>query len=124
LKPNSKVLADIIESVGGVREQTIYVGDSLTKDIAMAQEAGVIDVFASYGVMQHREQYQLLRRVSHWTDAQVERERQVRTSRSIQASYTLRERFGEVLGLFDVERFVARFSTDAPTRAWGRGSQG
>ena len=104
VKPNAKVLADIIEDVGAAPEQAIYVGDSLTKDIVMAQDAGVTDVFASYGVVQHREEYELLRRVSHWTDAEIEQERKMRTLQRTRASYTLTE-FAGLLDLFEFEPF-------------------
>jgi FMN phosphatase YigB (HAD superfamily) len=108
VKPNRKVLADIMKSVGVTPDQTIYVGDSLLKDVAMAQEAKVADVFARYGVVQHRDHYELLRRVSHWTDAEIERERKMRALQSIQASYTLTVGFAELLDLFEFEPFVAQ----------------
>ncbi len=108
VKPNARVLADIIAGVGTAPERTIYVGDSLTKDIAMAQEAGVADVFARYGVMQHREEYESLRRVSHWTDADIERERKLRALQDVRPAYTLNERFEELLDLFDFVPFEAR----------------
>jgi len=108
VKPNAKVLADIMEDVGADPEQSIYVGDSLVKDIAMAQEAGVTDVFARYGVMQHREEYELLRRVSHWTDADIERERKTRALQNVHASYTVTEAFAGLLDLFEFEPFVTR----------------
>ncbi len=108
VKPNPKVLADIVESVGASPERTLYVGDSLLKDVAMAQEVGLADVFARYGVLQHRDHYDLLRRVSHWTDAEIQRERAMRALQSIRASYTLSGTFSELLDLFQFEAFVAR----------------
>lgn len=48
------------------------------KDVAMAQKVGVVDVHAAYGVVQHRPEYDLLRRVSHWTADDVECERGLR----------------------------------------------
>ncbi len=108
VKPNAKVLADIMADVGADPEQAIYVGDSLVKDIAMAQEAGVTDVFARYGVMQRREEYELLRRVSHWTDADIERERRMRALQNVHASYTVTEAFAGLLDLFEFEPFVTR----------------
>jgi phosphoglycolate phosphatase len=107
VKPNAKVLADIIEGIGGTPERTIYVGDSPTKDIAMAQEAGVADVFARYGVMQYREGYELLRRVSHWSDADIERERRLRALQDVHPTYALTDAFAELLDLFEFEPFAA-----------------
>src|SRR6202012_3746694 len=75
LKPNAKVLLDIIGSVGSDPARTVYVGDSLFKDVTMAKAAGVLDIHAKYGESQRREEYNLLRKVTHWTDEDVERER-------------------------------------------------
>jgi phosphoglycolate phosphatase len=75
LKPNPAVLSDILRDVGAEPEQAVYVGDSLLKDVWMAQEAGVLDAYAAYGAAQHQEAYELLRRVTHWRDEDVERER-------------------------------------------------
>src|SRR6266481_8366450 len=43
LKPNPKVLLDIIVDIGADPSECIYIGDSLMKDVLMAQEVGVID---------------------------------------------------------------------------------
>ena len=74
LKPNPKVLIDIIDQVGGQKESALYVGDSLMKDVTMAKRAGVTDVYAKYGIAHNRAAYELLRRVTHWPDSDVERE--------------------------------------------------
>jgi len=108
VKPNPLVLADIMRDVGAVRDRTVYVGDSLMKDVLMAQDAGVTDVFAQYGLAQHRDEYELLRRVSHWTDAEIEREKRLAAERKVKPSYTLASHFGEILGLFDFVPFPGR----------------
>jgi phosphoglycolate phosphatase-like HAD superfamily hydrolase len=76
VKPNPEVLLDIIREVGRLPSECIYLGDSNMKDVAMAQDAGVMDVLAGYGAVQHQEEYDLLRQVSHWPDADVQREQQ------------------------------------------------
>jgi len=73
LKPNPKLLADIIIETGGKSSESIYIGDSLMKDIAMAQDARVIDVYAKYGTAQYRPEYELLREVTHWTPEAVQK---------------------------------------------------
>jgi phosphoglycolate phosphatase-like HAD superfamily hydrolase len=45
-KPDASVLRDILSDVGAEPAEAVYVGDSLVKDVAMAQAAGVVDVFA------------------------------------------------------------------------------
>ncbi|MEV0683400.1 HAD family hydrolase [Nocardia sp. NPDC050378] len=101
LKPDVSILRKIITDRGLQPDQVVYVGDSLMKDVAMAQRAGAHDVHAQYGVVQHRAEYELLRRVSHWTDADVERERAIAAGDDIQPNYTLAKGFSELLVRFD-----------------------
>jgi phosphoglycolate phosphatase len=108
VKPNPQVLADIMRDVGAPPACTAYVGDSLMKDVLMAQAAGVTDVFAKYGLAQHRDEYELLRRVSHWTDADIEREKKLKAQHDVYPSFTLNERFSELLDLFEFEPFAER----------------
>jgi hypothetical protein len=114
MKPNPAVLLDIIREVGGDVETTIYVGDSLVKDVSMAQDAGVLDVHARYGTAHTREEYELLRSVTHWTADQVERERTA-SSRTVRPTFVLDRSFQEILDLFEFHSF-----RDAPlARAQG-----
>lgn len=105
-KPNPKILVDIIGQVGGKVENTVYVGDSLVKDVAMAQDAGVTDVWAEYGVAIHREAYELLRRVTHWTQEMVEREKAI-TRKDVRPSFILQKQFVEIVDLFEWISFNA-----------------
>lgn len=95
VKPNSGVVHRILDDEQIGKEEAVYVGDSLFKDIAMAQAAGVLDVHAQYGVSHDRREYELLRRVSHWTDADVDRERQSR--RAVSPSVVLDRGFPQLL---------------------------
>ncbi len=100
LKPNRDILLSILNDAGSKASEAIYIGDSLMKDVAMAQAAGVTDVYASYGNTRDGDAYRLLREVTHWTDAEVERERQIHSQDSVQPSYVLRSGFLELLNLF------------------------
>jgi phosphoglycolate phosphatase len=94
LKPNPAVLLGIITQLGGVRSNTIYIGDDLVKDISMAKDAGVTAVWAEYG--SHKdERYDLLRRVTHWTTGAVELQRTASLTQH-QPDLTIR-RFDELL---------------------------
>src|SRR5262249_21346375 len=77
MKPDAAVLLDIIKHLGVDKSDCVYVGDSLTKDVAMAQDAGVADVYAKYGWVQHTAAYALLREVTHWSNTDVEREKKI-----------------------------------------------
>jgi phosphoglycolate phosphatase len=98
IKPNPDVLLDILDVIGRNAEESVYVGDSLMRDVAMAQDAGVADVYAEYGVVQNHPGYQLLREVSHWTDADVEREKAI-SKRDVIPTHTINN-FSEIKNLF------------------------
>lgn len=106
LKPNPALLLDIIRDVGAPKEKTIYVGDSKMKDVYMAQRGGIIDVWAEYGAVQHKPGYDLLRRVSHWTETDVEKEKEImRDAKQIVPTYVLKHGFKELLDFFDFVPF-------------------
>lgn len=107
LKPSPKVLSDIIAGVGAAPEETIYVGDSLMKDIVMAKAAHVTGVWSKYGVAQNRPEYELLRRVTHWTEKDVGREKKL-TASEIGPDFELGESFSEILQLFEFVSFIPR----------------
>jgi FMN phosphatase YigB (HAD superfamily) len=100
LKPSPDVLKSMVEELRDANE-VAYVGDSLMKDVAMAQSVGAIDVWAKYGVAQDREEYGLLRRVTHWTDADVEREREIAKRPHVTPSVVLHRSFEELLEHFE-----------------------
>lgn len=97
LKPSSKVLRKILDDLGVDRSQCIYVGDSLMKDVSMANDVGVISVHAAYGESHRREPYELLKEVTHWSPEDVAREK---TFTAGIADYSLNTSFTELLDLF------------------------
>lgn len=101
LKPNAEVLRQIMTDVGAAPESTAYVGDNIMKDVAMAKQAGVIDVLAGYGAAQHRDEYELLRRVTHWPKADVDREREMIAAGELEATFTLEKGFAELSDLLE-----------------------
>lgn len=113
LKPNPGLLLDILADAGAEPGDAVYVGDSPMKDIAMARDAGVADALALYGRAQDREGYELLRRVTHWTQEDVERERRILERREISASYVLRDSFAELTELFSFTSFAGKASLQA-----------
>lgn len=102
-KPNPDILRSIINDVGGAIESTAYVGDSLTKDVAMAQAINVLDMWAKYGESHKRAEYELLRRVTHWTPEAVAVEK-AKTAAEVNPTIVLRESFSEVLEYVDPSR--------------------
>jgi phosphoglycolate phosphatase len=97
VKPHPLILSTIIEELGFTKTDTVYVGDNLLKDVFMAQQAGVADAYAAYGAAQHRaEQYELLKKVTHWTPEMVARERAALKPGAVTPTNTLNSSFSEI----------------------------
>ena len=99
-KPDTKVLNKIIFDLGLKKRDCVYVGDSLTKDIAMALDAGVDSVWAKYGEAKDRPGYELLRAVTHWTAEEVEMEKNALNNNKVHPTHTLEWAFEEILNIF------------------------
>lgn len=109
LKPNEQVLRAILEEQAHTPNQALYIGDSLMKDIAMAQSAGVLDVHAAYGLVQHKSEYDLLKRVTHWPEQEVTREESfARPDSQVVPTHVLRAGFGELLSLLKPASAITR----------------
>jgi FMN phosphatase YigB (HAD superfamily) len=106
VKPDDTVLRSIIADLGVPADRTVYIGDSLTKDVAMAQSLGVLAVHATYGVSDSRPEYDLLRRVSHWPRAAIEAERKAAAGAVVVPDYSVLT-FGQLLDFFDFRPQVA-----------------
>lgn len=101
-KPNPELLQDICRREGIRLSDACYVGDSLSRDVSMAKSAGVTAVWARYGTRYERSLWDILVRVTHWTDEDVAREAELSNLYSdIQPDYTIGEFADllEVLGL-------------------------
>jgi phosphoglycolate phosphatase-like HAD superfamily hydrolase len=102
VKPNPDILVQIIADLGAVIDEVVYVGDNILKDVLMAQQAGVTDVHAFYGASQHKPEYALLRKVTHWTPEMVERERHALQPGGLVPTHVLDKNFAQILPLFEV----------------------
>ena len=95
--------------------ETVYVGDSLDRDVEMAQALGVIDVHAKYGETFRKPGYDLLRQVTHWKPEAVTKEASTDTKEKAVASYTLDRGFFELTSMFD---FGLPFNANAHLEIW------
>jgi FMN phosphatase YigB (HAD superfamily) len=96
-KPNPELLQDICRREGIRVSDACYVGDSLSRDVSMAKTAGVISVWARYGTRYEPSLWDILVRVTHWSDEDVAREAALRNLYSdIQPDHTI-ERFADLL---------------------------
>jgi hypothetical protein len=104
-KPDTKVLDAIVSDLGLSKTDCIYVGDNLMKDVAMALDCGVEDVWAKYGQAHRRPEYKLLQDVTHWTAEEVEREQKIKEREHVDPTHTLEQTFSEILDLFNFKDF-------------------
>lgn len=108
LKPNPRVLLDILKTIGSSPDKCAYIGDSLFKDVAMARDVGVLDVHAQYGESQRRPEYKLLQNVSHWTEEDVQRERAITAKgHDFTPTLVLKDSFAEIFMYCDFVPFSA-----------------
>lgn len=100
-KPDTSVLNAMISGLGLSKADCVYVGDNLMKDVAMALDCGVDDVWAKYGQAHKRPEYKLLQDVTHWTPEEVKREQEIKEREHVHPTHTLETYFSEILDLFD-----------------------
>lgn len=72
-KPDPRVLLDISRDMEVPLSETLYIGDSIVRDIGMAKEAGAWAAWARYGTEFDPKHWEALVRVTHWTQEDVER---------------------------------------------------
>lgn len=65
-KPSPIVLDWLLERIAVHREEVVYAGDSLLKDIPMAKEAGVYDCWTAYGAEYSPVDMATLIRLTNW----------------------------------------------------------
>jgi phosphoglycolate phosphatase len=70
-KPAPEVLQQICAGEGVRPWEAVYVGDSLSRDVAMADSAGLIAAYAKYGDTVSEPSLKLLQRVSHWSEKEI-----------------------------------------------------
>ncbi|MCS0723141.1 HAD-IA family hydrolase [Citrobacter freundii] len=98
-KPNPKLLEHICLTENVDIKDAVYVGDSITKDISMAKSIGMKAVWARYGRQFAPELWEILVKITHWTDKDVEREEQLKESFSrVKPDYSINS-FAEILEL-------------------------
>ena len=103
-KPDVRVVLDICRDAGVEVSRTLYVGDSIARDIGMAQSAGAWAAWARYGTVYDRALWQQLVRITHWTQDDVLRaQRAQETYGNVRPNVTL-EQFDQLLLHFRFSR--------------------
>lgn len=101
-KPNPATLLDICDEHRVRPEMALYVGDSLTRDIYMANRAGVHSALAAYGASYDRSLWTKLVRVTHWTEAAVRRAQALNEEASDARPDVVLHRFDELLAYLHI----------------------
>ncbi len=98
MKPDPSVLLEICEREGFQTTDCAYVGDSIARDILMAKRAGAYAIWAAYGAHHDEDEYARLVRISHWTEEDVKRERELKEeAKKINPDFIMTNSFSEVL---------------------------
>lgn len=101
MKPDVDVLLEICENENIPTNEAIYIGDSIPKDVFMANQAGITSVWAKYGSVFEKSLYQKLIRISHWTPEDIKREvRMAKLAENTEANLIADESFSQILPLF------------------------
>jgi phosphoglycolate phosphatase len=105
-KPNPQTLIDICSEFSIEPSASLYIGDSLVRDIYMAKGAGLHSAWARFGTLYDKVLWPQLVRVTHWTDADVERERKLKEdARGIEPDCVL-DNFADIFQHFEFKSAV------------------
>jgi FMN phosphatase YigB (HAD superfamily) len=97
-KPDPRVLLDIARIENTNPKSVAYIGDSISKDVLMAKNAGCFSIWAKYGVRRDPAMYERLVRISHWTDHDIKRERDFAAEAAkIDADFVCEKSISEIL---------------------------
>jgi FMN phosphatase YigB (HAD superfamily) len=97
-KPDPEIVLEICRRNAMPTGASIYVGDSVARDILMAKRAGVTAVWARYGATHSESEYQKLVRITHWTPEDVAREADLKAQAAdVTPDYVLESEFSEIL---------------------------
>lgn len=98
-KPNPEALRVLLDEIHAVPERTLYVGDSLSRDVQMANQVGVLAAWAEYGSNSRGEElWAKLVHVSHWPGESVATADNERLGHvSVKLEYRPIARFGQLL---------------------------
>ena len=70
-KPDPRILRYICQTENIKEASSIFIGDSLIKDIYMANQANITSVWAEYGTKYNPKHWDFLVKVTHWTNEEI-----------------------------------------------------
>jgi FMN phosphatase YigB (HAD superfamily) len=100
-KPHPRVLEDIFLDEKISPSECVYVGDSKSRDILMAKQAGVYSAWAKYGAWTNEYLYKSLIAISHWTKSEIQEEIAYSAkAKDVEPDLILNEKFAEIKQLY------------------------
>jgi len=101
-KPNRDILLTICSEYNIPPSRALYIGDSITKDIGMANDAGTCSALAEYGLAFEKSLWNKLVRVTHWTQEDIRRNEEARRSYgNAKPDVVLKNSLAEILSHFE-----------------------
>jgi FMN phosphatase YigB (HAD superfamily) len=94
-KPDPRALQIVLDRLGANPRECVYIGDSVTRDVLMAQRCGVFDVLAEYGRGSSAANYTELVKITYWTGERITDEESLKST-SIVPSFVIGS-FSEIL---------------------------
>ncbi len=100
-KPDPQVLLEVCDDLGIAPSDALYVGDSIARDVGMAQQIGMHTAWARYGTQRDQQDWEVLLRITHWTKEDAARVTAAHERLgNIKPEVTL-ERFSELLDHYE-----------------------
>lgn len=101
-KPNPETIAPVFAALDVSRQQVLYVGDSLSRDVLLARRANLRDAWAEYGTRHDTRLVEELLQITYWTEQEIAEEARLRAEISERAPSSVIASFEETLALCGV----------------------
>jgi len=114
-KPNSEILEIILRDFKIGKDNAIYIGDKIDRDIRMAIDVGITSVYAEYGNKIDSDKYSLLKEVTHWSLEDVQREiefNQQHKDDIIKPDFVLKKSLLEIFNHFNFDSSNSKLDID------------
>ncbi len=108
VKPNPKLIGRILNDLSLQEKDVFYVGDSLFKDISMANASNIRSVWAKYGTSHKKVNMETLFKISHWSDGEIKQQQDFIQRKIAIPDVVLHEGLHEILNFLDTPHQAMR----------------